>query len=427
MSDEARRGILPPPNPDGDDEPSSIGPTTSVIPPPPPPAPPRTSLFPSAGQRLSSLLPPGARKSIQSMLPVARKSIQSMLPVWKPRWRPWSPQRALGALAAFAVAFGLFMYMAYPRLAKYAQRFYVRGISISAVANEPVVVPAPAADEGPGDADKDLKRDGRSPVAGGVLSIPASFRSGDGAYDLVVFFHGNTSLVEESFSAAKVNAVVLIYNLGIGSGVYEDKFSVPSLMPEILERVKTTMAGRGLTNPHLRRLGLAAWSAGYGAVVRLLDQPGMQDKVDAVILLDGIHVGYMQDGRTLDPLRLRAFTSYAKRAADCEKLFFITHSNIVPTGYAGTRETTDALLKEVGVTREKLTDAPVMPTLTSLIGVVAHDKIKPLHPVSQAHKGLLTVHGYTGETPEDHMSHLMQMSETALPALVEYWAEPAKK
>jgi hypothetical protein len=319
------------------------------------------------------------------------------------------------------------MYFAYPRLAKYAQRFYVRGISISAAANEPVVVPAAPAEEGAGEADKNLKRDGRSPVAGGVMSIPASFRSGDGAYDLVVFFHGNTSLVEESFAAAKVNAVVLIYNLGIGSGVYEDKFNVPTLMPEIIARVKTTMQARGLENAHMRRLGLAAWSAGYGAVVRLLDQPGMQDKVDSVILLDGIHVGYMQDGRTLDPLRLKAFADYAKRAADGEKLMFITHSNIVPSGYAGTRETCDALLKEVGVKREKLEDTPVMPILTSLVGVVAKDRVRPLRPVSQAHKGLLTVHGYTGETPEDHMSHLMQMSETALPALVERWAEPAKK
>ncbi len=350
-----------------------------------------------------------------------------MLPVWKPRWRPWSPQRALGALAGFAAVFGLFMYLAYPRLAKYAQRFYVRGVTIAAVANEPEVVPAPDPAEGKADADKNLKRDGRSPVAGGVMSIPASFHSSDGAYDLVVFFHGNTSLVEESFATAKVNTVVLIYNLGIGSGVYEDKFNVPSLMPEILERVKTTMANRGLENPHMRRLGLAAWSAGYGAVVRLLDQPGMQDKVDSVILLDGIHVGYMQDGRTLDPLRLKAFSDYAKRAAAGEKLFFITHSNIVPTGYAGTRETSDALLKEVGISREKLSDTPVMPTLTSLVGVVAKDRVKPLRPVSQAQKGLLTVRGYTGETPEDHMSHLMQMSETALPALVERWSEPAKK
>jgi hypothetical protein len=438
MSDHARKGILPPPSPEAtkraslhsydDDEPNSLGPTTSMIPPPPPPAPMRPSM--SAGQRLSSLLPPAARKSIQSMLPVARKSIQSMLPVWKPRWRPWSPARALGAVSAFAVAFGFFMYAAYPGLVKYAQRFHVSGIhlSLSAPAVQPVVVPVPEEKiETGGDADKNLKRDGRSPVAGGVLSIPASFRSGDGAYDLFVFFHGNTNLVEESIGAAKVNAVVLIYNLGIGSGVYEDKFSIPGLMPEILDRVKTTMAGRGLETPHLRRLALGAWSAGYGAVEKILEQPAMAEKADAVILLDGIHVGYMVDGRSLDMLRLKAFSDYAKRAVDGEKLFYITHSNIVPTGYAGTRETTDAVLKAVGVQREKLTEAPVMPILTSLVGVVAKDKVKSLRPVSQAHKGLLSVCGYQGETPEDHMSHLMQMSETALPALVEYWSKPAKK
>jgi hypothetical protein len=438
MSDYARKGILPPPSPEAekrgsldsyrdDEEPNSIGPTTSIIPPPPPPAPLRPSM--SAGQRLSSLLPPGARLSIQSMLPVARKSIQSMLPVWKPRWRPWSPSRALGAIATFALAFGIFMYAAYPRLVKYAQRFQMPGFHLrlaAATLPEPVVVPAEEPTE-KAEADKNLKRDGRSPVAGGVLSIPASFRSDDGAYDLVLFFHGNTSLVEEAMSTAKVNAIVLIFNLGIGSGVYEDKFAVPGLVPEILDRVKTTLGQRGLANAHMRRLGLGAWSAGYGAVEKILEQRPLEDKIDAVFLLDGIHVGFMQDGKSLDMLRLHAFSDYAKKAVAGDKFFYITHSNIIPPNYAGTRETTDAVLKEVGVTREKLTDIPVMPVMNSLVGVVAKDKIKPLTPVSQAHKGLLNVYGYTGETPEDHMAHLMQMSETALPALVEYWSKTAKK
>ncbi|HVY44339.1 MAG TPA: hypothetical protein VHB21_00610, partial [Minicystis sp.] len=179
MSSE-RRAIIPPPNPHGGDEPDSIGPTTSLIPPPPPPAPPRAnSLFPSARATITSLIPPAARKSIASMLPAARASIPSMLPVWKPRWTPWSPQRALAATMGFAVAFGVFFYLAYPRLAKYAHRFYMRtDLTAAAAAAAPEVTPV-AAPVDRGDADKNLVRQNRSPVAGGLLSIPPSFHSGD--------------------------------------------------------------------------------------------------------------------------------------------------------------------------------------------------------------------------------------------------------
>jgi hypothetical protein len=52
-------------------------------------------------------------------------------------------------------------------------------------------------------------------------------------------------------------------------------------------------------------------------------------------------------------------------------------------------------------------------------------KMSPLVPLTQAHKGELHVRGYAGNDQPDHMMHLAQMSETAIPDLVRYWSEPA--
>jgi hypothetical protein len=42
---------------------------------------------------------------------------------------------------------------------------------------------------------------------------------------------------------------------------------------------------------------------------------------------------------------------------------------------------------------------------------------------SEARLGGLHVRGYGGETPEHHMSHLLQMAATVLPELSERWKE----
>jgi hypothetical protein len=420
MASSDRPPIIPPRREGPEDEPNSLSPTTAVAPPPPPLPRVSASSFPAARSTITSLFP-AARRSIKSMLPAARASIQSMLPpAWRPRWKPWSPQRVLGSTLAFAAMFGLFMYIAWPRIAKYAKRVTLLA-NFGATPEEPVVAPAaekPVAEA----ADRNFTRQGRSPVAGGLLIVPSSFSSSDGAFDVVFHFHGNTDLVEESIGAAKLNAVLVIYNLGIGSGPYEDKFMQPGLFPEILERVKTTMGKRGLENPQIRRVALMAWSAGYGAVARTLEQQNASI-VDAVILMDGMHASFMLDGVTLDPLRIKVWSDWARQAVDGKKLFTITHSDIVPGTYAGVRATTDAVLKEVGVTRTKGGVEPVMPAMTSLEGVVSKSKLKPLKPDTEARQGKLIVRGYTGETPEDHMSHLMQMSTTVLPDLIEHWSK----
>jgi hypothetical protein len=286
-------------------------------------------------------MPPG-RLTLPSITEL-RQSILS-LPVFKPRWKPWSPGRVIAVTALFGLFAG-FLVVATMRVTKRFAASTAIAATAPAVTNVPEVTPAPEVQ-----ADAALVRDRRSPLAGGLLMLPPSFHSPDGKYDLVLHLHGNTDLVEESFAIAGVNAVVVIMNLGNGSGPYEDRFGNPGAFPEVLERVQTTMEKRGLLNPSLRRVALSGWSAGYGGVLKVIEQPALASRVDAVLLLDGIHVGYKPKSKELYQERLAPFTHFAQEAIEGRKLFTITHTRIIPMGnYAGTHETTDALLAAVGV------------------------------------------------------------------------------
>jgi hypothetical protein len=197
------------------------------------------------------------RHSISDM----RRSLLS-IPVFKPRWQPWSPGRVVATTMAFALVAGMLVVLTFRVTKRWAP---AHPVATAAAAEAPPTA-APAPPPGPR-ADAALSRANRSPLAGGLLTLPPSFASADGAYDLVIHLHGNTDLVEESFAVAGVNAVVVILNLGNGSGPYEDRFANSLSLPEVVDRAQTTMEKRGLAHATLRRLALSAWSAGCSSTL----------------------------------------------------------------------------------------------------------------------------------------------------------------
>ncbi|WP_233562054.1 hypothetical protein [Sorangium cellulosum] len=275
-------------------------------------------------------------------------------------------------------------------------------------------------------ADATLDRSAVIPIPDGIITLPASFSSADGAYDLVVHFHGINDVVQAGFERAGLNAVVMIINMGISSAAYETRFSIRSYLPVLLARTQAALEARGLRDARLRRVALSAFSAGYGAVRGLLNQPGFADKVDAVLLLDGIHTGYMPLDHSLDMERLKPFGRFAEQAATGKKLMSITHSEITPVGdYAGTHESTDALLKLAGAQRAPGAGADAQ-AVYELSGTASEAKPRFV-PLSEAHKGAFHVRGYAGTQKPDHVRHLTRMAETALPDLVRHWSEtPAR-
>ncbi|HZF50955.1 MAG TPA: hypothetical protein VE093_19985 [Polyangiaceae bacterium] len=272
-------------------------------------------------------------------------------------------------------------------------------------------------------ADYKLKRDGRSPVGGGVLTVSPSFRSDDGAFDLIMHFHGNTQLVEESVGAAKLNALVYVVNLGTGSGVYEDRYTQPAIFDDALTRIRETAEKRGLQNAKIRRIALTSWSAGYGAISKILEPKKNLERIDALLMLDGLHVAYM-DTKTragIDKVRLGPFIRFAKEAAEGKKLFSITHGDTETQGYATTGEAADALLREIGAARTPASGSPPKVAFPAVAGVVPKHAERWLDQTTEARAGGMRVRGYVGKSPEHHMAHLIQMSVTVLPDLAERW------
>ncbi len=288
----------------------------------------------------------------------------------------------------------------------------------------PAAVPAPAPPppaEPAEPADKHLVRWWRAPLAGGLLTFPPSFSSKDGTYDLIIHFNGNTDLVEESYGYAGVNAVVMILNLGVGSGVYEDRFEDPSAFRLILSRVQNVMEERGLVGAKLGRIALSGWSSGYGGVYKVLGNEELFDKIDGIMLLDAIHCGFMPGTNRLKPDQIEPLRRFAKKATEGRAMLSITHSEIATYGYLNAHETTDKVLDFLGLKREMAYKPQPMPVLKSMVGVLPKALMVPLEPLTEVHRGELHVRGYTGNGPVTHMLHLVQMSTTALPDLVKYW------
>jgi hypothetical protein len=317
---------------------------------------------------------------------------------------------------------------------------HVSWASIAAMTHavvSPAAAPAPAAEPAPEPrkpepppaprADAKLNRTGYGHVQGGVVFVPNTFSSADGKYDLYLHFHGNTKVVLESAEHAGLNAIVAVVNLGVNSAPYLDAYEAPGSYEKILGDVGRVLSERGLDKAQMRRLAVGSWSGGYGAISRIFEQDRRIQNLDAVLVLDGIHCGYLDENpKALNVGIISPFLKGAKLAAEGRFLFSITHSEIEPEGYAGTYATAGYLLDAVHGTRGAPQPAPEHVQLKAAEGAVSKKLEKRMEPISEARVGSFHVRGYRGNTPEHHMAHLLQMAGTVMPELAERWREPSR-
>lgn len=231
----------------------------------------------------------------------------------------------------------------------------------------------------------------------------------DGGFDLVVHFHGHEPIRKEFIKTA--NGVVLAgIDLGLGSGPYESTFADHALFPRILESIEARMAKRtGKKNAYVKHLALSSWSAGYGATSQILRQPAGKN-VDAVILLDSLHAGYKEG--TKDEVRgpqIEQFVDYARQAAAKKKFMFLSHSSIIPPGYASTTEVARYVVGELAGKFKKASRKDVL----------------GLEMISRYDKGNFHVRGYEGNDKPDHCAHIGLIADVLKTHLVPKWKTPA--
>ena len=219
--------------------------------------------------------------------------------------------------------------------------------------------------------------------------------------DIVIHFLGAAWLPEQAVADAVPGAVAVVLNLGAGSGIYDRSFSDPAAFDSLLAAVTREVGAARSRAVTLGHVTLSGFSAGHGAVRAILRDPRHFARVDAVLLLDGMHTSYVPEGRvladsgTIDTTNLVAFAEFARAAVRGEKRFLVTHSEIFPGTFASTTETADWLLHALGLHRTPvLTWGP-----------------RGMQQLSEAHAGRFEVRGYAGNSAPDHIDQLHSMPE----------------
>lgn len=252
-------------------------------------------------------------------------------------------------------------------------------------------------------------------VSTGQMIVPErGGHTSDFGYDVVVHFHGHEA-VRHSFAQVARGAVLVGIDMGIGSGPYEDAFDGPDRWLELVKSVTRGLVRHsGDPRAHIRHLALSSWSAGYGAVTKILRR--FSSSIDAVVLLDSLHSSYTSvppgDPHAIHGvwgLPIEPVVKFAERAMRGDGILFLSHSQVVPPGYASTTEVADFLLGDVAGVRVPMQG--VSPLGAELLSGYDH---AGLH-----------VRGYRGGNEAAHCAHTELLAEAVREYLEPAWGTPA--
>jgi hypothetical protein len=227
-----------------------------------------------------------------------------------------------------------------------------------------------------------------------VCHGPEKKRNDAEPIDLLLHFHGAPATCLKNFGKTGWDAVLVVVNFRGLSAAYAQPFREdPGLFPRLLD---LAWDGAGLSGEaQFRRVFLSSFSAGYGAVREILKSPQAFERIDGIVAADSIYAGLEEgtDSRTPKREQMRDFRRFARAAAAGEKIFVVSHSDLV-TPYASTRETADDLLRAVEIVRRP---------------VEGEREAGSFAPVTMASKGRFLVVGYPGTTGDDHLVHLREI------------------
>lgn len=110
----------------------------------------------------------------------------------------------------------------------------------------------------------------------------------------------------------------------------------------------------GTTPVRVASLGFSASCQGVAQLLSSADGA----RLDAVLAIDGIHVGYDQNHKP-NASGMKPWFEFAKFAVVNEKLFVDSHSSVVPPNYASTTETADYLWNTITNNNPPFVDPPL--------------------------------------------------------------------
>jgi hypothetical protein len=230
---------------------------------------------------------------------------------------------------------------------------------------------------------------------GAIVYVPEGCHD---RYDLILHFHGAHPYVRDLVEKANIDAVVVVFNSGNGAEKYAQAFGAGGTLSSLLRQIDMATAPL-CPGAKVGRIALMAWSAGYGAAEKLVSRDEDRERVDAILLADGLHAGFTDRWkRTFAPNALQAFRDFGALAKDGKKLFAITHSSIMTDGYGSTTECSRLLLKALEI--------PCDEQLVS------------------GKSGNFSIEGFTGDDKHAHIVQFRKMDTTLLSKLRARWAAP---
>lgn len=213
---------------------------------------------------------------------------------------------------------------------------------------------------------------------------------------LLVHFLGPAYIAVDAAQQADRSMLVAVVNLAPGSSAYERPFKGTDGWQRFLTRIAAEASRERGKPVTLGKVYLSAFSAGNGAVRAILADSVAAAAVRGVVILDGIHTGYVPDRRvladsgTLDPANLQSIARYAARAVRGDVRLLVTHSEVFPGTFASTTETADWLLRTLDIRRS---------------AVLAWGP-NGMQQLSVARAGGFTLMGFAGNSAPDHLDHL---------------------
>lgn len=232
----------------------------------------------------------------------------------------------------------------------------------------------------------------RETLAIGTLFIPEKLASRK-HLPLFVHFHG-ARWVPEAAAARDGRRAVISVEGATGSTAYARMFADHAAFGAMLREAEQKS---GVT---FAPIWLTAWSAGHGAIREILSVPEYYGRVDKVLLIDGLHTGYV--GGTPGPLEsqletdhLDIFLKFARDAAAGRKGMLITHSEIFPGTFASTTETADWLLAQLGLHQRAVLKWGPMRT----------------QQLSEVRAGKFRMAGFAGNSAPDHVDEFQSLAE----------------
>lgn len=283
----------------------------------------------------------------------------------------------------------------------------ISGVPTEATHVAPAPLPAPSGTVAAAHAEK-TGEPLRIPGARSLMIAPHGCSGLDRQFDLLIHFHGVYTTVEPQLMNSGIDALYVVVNLGIGSGAYEDAFATKRSFNDYIEGIRAKISQRCGSEHRVGRIALSGWSAGYGGIYRTLARPADADRVDAVLLADGMHVGFENGKRTARAAAMEPFRAFAERAENGEKLMAVTHSAIVPPGYASTTVTASFLVDTLHVDSQPLTAPAPRPDMQQ---------------TRRAERGSLFIDGYAGGDKHAHCTHLYAIGDTLWSRLKARWSK----